>query len=106
MGEKSKQDIEKIVEVLLRMFNQVEVIIFGSVANGTERDNSDIDVCLILDIGAQRKIDIIRNVRRNIVDVVDSPIDILVYDRGEFDIRSRLTSSFEYKILQEGVKVA
>jgi predicted nucleotidyltransferase len=39
MGEKSKQDIEKIVEVLLRMFNQVEVIIFGSVANGTERDN-------------------------------------------------------------------
>lgn len=106
MSEIIKQDIERIVEVVLGMFGKVEIIIFGSVAHGTNRNNSDIDVCIILDIHNNRKIDIIRKVRRNIVDVVYRPVDILVYDRSEFESRSKLITSFEYKILNEGMKVA
>jgi predicted nucleotidyltransferase len=100
-----KQDIEKIVEKLISFANPVEIIIFGSVAKELEHSESDIDLCVILNIGNNRKIDIIRQIRRNIIGVVDRPVDILVYDRAEFETRAKIASTFEYKILKEGVRV-
>jgi predicted nucleotidyltransferase len=106
MKDNTKQDIDKIVERLVMLVNPEKIIIFGSVANNLEHSESDIDLCVIMNMGNNRKIDIIRQIRRNIIEIIDRPLDILVYDRVEFETRAQIVSTFEHKILKEGVRVA
>lgn len=106
MNQQIHEDIDKIIEQLRKTIIPIEIFIFGSVASGNERFDSDIDICIITKITNVRKIDIIRKIRRDILEVINRPVDILIYDEFEFETRSKLPSTFEYKIKQEGVKVA
>lgn len=89
----------------IKDFDAKEIIIFGSHARGLERADSDIDLCIITNKNGKRKIDYIREIRRAIAPILLYPIDILVYDRAEFDERASLNASFEYQIRNEGIKI-
>ena len=67
--------------------------------------DSDIDLCVITDLNNKRKIDIIREIRRELIDLIFNPLDILVYSEEEFKERAGLRSTLEHKIMTNGMKV-
>ena len=97
--------IETLVNKLKEKFNVQQIFIFGSQAYGEPDEASDIDVCVITDLMNKRKIDYVREIRRELIDIISGPLDILVYSEKEFNERADLRSTLEYKILMDGIKV-
>lgn len=95
--------IEILKDALLDKFGTKQIFIFGSHAYGTPDQESDIDLCIITDLKHKRKIEIIREIRRLLLNLISSPLDILVYYEEEFRERARLKSTLEYKILTDGI---
>jgi len=99
-------DLDILVAEIKGKFSDTEIILFGSYAKGNATKESDIDLCIIIDKTLMRKIDLIREVRRTIAPISTRPIDIVVYSRDEFNQRSLINTTFEYKIKNEGLKIA
>ena len=97
--------IETVVNELKEKFNVRQIFIFGSQAYGKSDEDSDIDLCVITDLKNKRKIDVIRDIRRELIDLISNPLDIFVYTEKEFNERADLRSTLEYKILLDGTKV-
>lgn len=99
------EQIKLLRDTLLGKFNAKEVILFGSHAYGKATKESDVDLCVITDLKNKRKLDLMREIRRELVDLISSPLDILVYNEDEFMVRARLKNTLEYKIMREGIKL-
>lgn len=88
-------DSNKINEIALRIatkFNPYKIILFGSYANGSQKEDSDIDLLIIQDTDLpiqQRGYDI----RMSLVGT-KIPFDILVYTKMEFEQEKEKSSSF------------
>ncbi|MHC4321380.1 MAG: nucleotidyltransferase domain-containing protein [Planctomycetota bacterium] len=105
METQVNEQIETLVNKLKEKFNVRQIFIFGSQAYGKPDEESDIDLCVITDMKNKRKIDIVREMRRELIDLISNPLDILVYTEKEFNERADLRSTLEYKILVDGTKV-
>ncbi len=105
MEAQVSERIETLANKLKEKFNVRQIFIFGSQAYGKPDEESDIDLCVITDLKNKRKIDIIREMRRELMDLISNPLDILVYSEKEFNERAGLRSTLEYKILMDGIKV-
>jgi predicted nucleotidyltransferase len=106
-GEKMAKQISKQLQVLrnrlINKFSVEQIFLFGSYAYGTPDNESDIDLCIVADLQNKRKIDLMREIRRELLDFIFSPLDILVYNDKEFKERSSLKNTLEHKILTEGL---
>jgi len=100
-----EQQLNTMVDQIKEQIPIDEIILFGSYAYGMPESDSDIDLCFILYGNHEKKIDILRHIRRVIAPYANMPIDILVYYKDEFNDRANLTSTMEYKIRNEGVKL-
>ena len=105
MEAQVSERIEMLVNKLKEKFNVRQIFIFGSQAYGKPDEESDIDLCVITDLKNKRKIDIVREIRRELIDLISNSLDILVYSEKEFNERAGLRSTLEYKILMDGIKV-
>lgn len=74
------------------------VILFGSRAKGTERDQSDIDICIVADTSAKRRLAAAISAEIEL----ELPVDILVYTPTEWKTCIEDETSFANKILKEG----
>jgi predicted nucleotidyltransferase len=97
--------IKVLKDTLSEQFGARQIFIFGSHAYGISDKESDIDVCIITNLKNKRKIDIIREIRRVLLNLISSPIDILVYNEDEFKKRARLKNTLEYKIVTDGMRI-
>lgn len=100
-----EQQLSIIVDNIKKEIPINEIILFGSYAYGIPQDDSDIDLCIIIYGEHEKKIDVLRHLRRVIAPFSSFPIDILVYYKDEFNDRASLTSTIEYKIKNEGMKL-
>jgi len=100
-----REQIEILKNILKEKSNIKQIYIFGSNAYGTPSEESDIDLCVITDFNNKRKIEVIREIRRELIKFISSPLDILVYSEKEFKERANLDNTLEYKILRDGIKV-
>ena len=88
-------DSHKIDEVINRIatrFNPDKIILFGSYANGTQNDNSDLDLLIVQDSDLpmqKRGFDI----RMSLIGTM-IPMDILFYTKSEFEEEKSKNSSF------------
>lgn len=105
METQVSERIETLVNKLKEKFNVRQIFIFGSQAYDKPDEESDIDLCVITELKNNRKIDIVREMRRELIDLISNPLDILVYSKKEFNERAGLRSTLEYKILMDGIKV-
>ncbi len=79
-----------------------KIILFGSWARGTQRADSDIDLCILLD-SPVRKLDVARQIRRSLAQEIQTPLDLLIYDTREFRSRAESLKSIEREISEQGV---
>jgi predicted nucleotidyltransferase len=105
MDTQISEQIETLGKKLKERFNVQQIIIFGSHAYGKPDEESDIDLCIITDLKNKRKIEIIREMRRELIDLISNPLDILVYTENEFNERADLRNTLEHKIMLDGLKV-
>ncbi|KNZ70432.1 DNA polymerase beta domain-containing protein region [Thermincola ferriacetica] len=96
-------ELNKIVDTLQENIRPKKIYLFGSYAYGQPDKESDIDLCIITDDNGKRKIEVLREARRALTSIVSQPIDLLVYRNEEFEERARLSTTLEYKIMNEGI---
>jgi len=101
----TKKQINRLADTIAKKFSTKKIFLFGSYAYGKPESESDLDFCIITDLGDKRKIDIIRDIRREINANFQIPIDILLYDNNEFNERSIHQNTLEYKILKQGILI-
>jgi len=95
----------------LKVLNPARIILFGSYANGTPRADSDIDLIVVLDKDgprgdfSQRMADTVA-VRRLLADINrDVAMDVLVYNKREWQTVQDSGSSFSKEILTQGISL-
>ena len=98
----TKKEIDTLTKKISIAFNPKQIFLFGSYAFGTPTPDSDLDLCIVTDLKGRRKIDLIREIRREISAVLHGSLDILLYGKDEFAQRASLNNTLEYKILNEG----
>jgi len=105
MEEKINIQLNKVIDALNQNVRPKRIYLFGSCAYGQPNKDSDIDLCIITENDGQRKIEILRRARRALVDAVSMPVDLLVYEDEEFSKRAGLSTTFEHKIMNEGIVI-
>jgi len=94
-------DSNKINEIVFRItskFNPDRIILFGSYANGTQKEDSDIDLLIIQDTDLppqKRGFDI----RMSLIGLM-MPFDILIYTKSEFEQEKENQYSFLSSAIQ------
>jgi predicted nucleotidyltransferase len=94
--------LNEITNRLVQEFNPARIILFGSYAWGNPKDNSDIDLCVILNNSDES---IIKRTRRayHCLSGLGIPKDILVKTHKEIEEFKNVVASLERKILEEGI---
>jgi len=102
MPEEISNNLKTIIEKINSNFNTKKIILFGSFAYGSPNDTSDIDLCIIMDLNNERKIQVMREIRNHIYDILLLPLDLVIYTEEEFATRVSNPTTLEYKIEKEG----
>lgn len=106
LGSKHVNDkLDLISAALAQKMGAKQIILFGSKADATDRPESDLDLCVIADLKNKRKIDFMRDARRELLDLISDPLDLLVYDEEDFVRRAKLRNTLEHKIMRDGIKI-
>lgn len=105
MTENTNIQLEKIVQLLSGKYGINKIFLFGSHAYGSPSSDSDMDICLIADFEEKRKIDVLREIRRELSGKFIGSIDLLIYREKEFNERASFNSTLEYKISTYGIQL-
>ena len=98
-----ESELKKLASKIKEITPATKIYLFGSYAYGTPNEDSDIDLCILTDEN-KRKLEILREIRRNIGDV-NYPLDILIYKTDEFNERVNNRFIMESKIYKDGVEI-
>ena len=87
---------------IIKSIKPKSIVLFGSVARGIEREDSDIDILVIWD--EQRELPNVKRriILRKIIGMVESPLDILTCTSEELYKALEDKNSFTSKIVSEG----
>lgn len=90
-------EAERVIEMAKSKITPILMIVFGSVAQGTAGDNSDLDLILVVESDENR---LVRSAKARLA-LEDSniPIDVIVYTPEEF----KRGLSNEYSLIHEAV---
>ncbi len=102
MNKNVQLEIQNAVRAIAQSMQPQKIYLFGSHANDTATLDSDIDLCVVAELGNMRKIEALRKMRRAMMAEVSLPIDLLVYDGVDFSSRAALTTTMENRIASEG----
>ncbi|SPF48161.1 Nucleotidyltransferase domain protein [Candidatus Desulfosporosinus infrequens] len=94
-------EIEDIKNQLIKMYNPLDIILFGSCAKGRVTRSSDVDICLILETNDKRKIvrDILCEVEYNV------DLDVVIYTPQEWRNNKDDQATFAGIIQRTGVSL-
>jgi len=97
------EEIKLIGRIISQNCNSEKIILFGSYAKGTANNESDIDICILTD-SKDRKLNIIRKIRKALYEYVTKPVDLLVYNPQEFSERANASLKFYSSKIKKGGK--
>ncbi|MEN1760229.1 nucleotidyltransferase domain-containing protein [Anoxynatronum sibiricum] len=95
-------EIEAIAKKISRRFRPTAIYLFGSYAKGTIRRNSDIDLCLVIDVDDKRALK--RRIHMEIEQEVD--LDIVIYTPQQWEKYKNDPARFANIIYREGVNLS
>lgn len=102
MNEVIAIEIDKAVRAIKSSIQPSKIYLFGSQAAESATSDSDIDLCVVASLQGMRKIEALRKMRRAMMNDVNRPVDLLVYDIADFAARSALPTTLEHKIAKNG----
>lgn len=98
-----KNLLTEVVETLKHEYVPLKIILFGSYAAGTPREDSDIDLLIVKDT-TKRRVDRVVLVKRLIYNPNRKiPISPLIYTPDELEERLRIGDDFVKDIIQKGI---
>lgn len=99
----TNEQINSLATSISEKFNTHKVFLFGSYAHGNPTLYSDLDICVVTDFKGKRKIELTREIRREISKYFHNSLDILLYEENEFSERAAIKNTLENHILQNGI---
>lgn len=100
-----QSDIELLKDSLIKNFNILKIILFGSYANNTATDESDIDLCVIADVPDIDSLE--RDINLYIYDPkglnFKKSVDIVAYNPQQWTDNVTAQGTFARLIAQKGV---
>ena len=96
------QEIEAIKQKLIDEVKPLRIYLFGSYAEGRQREDSDFDFYLLVDDNAGRIVDITANAYSAIRSVRQHPVDIVVGTVSRFEQR-KTWPTLEKEVFKKGV---
>ncbi|PDZ02241.1 nucleotidyltransferase [Bacillus cereus] len=103
INEEGQRELDLLVQKICETVSSVQkIILFGSHAYGTPNEDSDFDLCIVVEGVGERKREVINRINWGIYDVMETPVDILVYGPEEFQERASRNVTMEHKIALEG----
>ncbi len=96
--------IKNIVELLVKKYSPIKIILFGSYAYGIPDEESDIDLLIIKEADNKRRVDRFVEVKRIIFDSeIRVPVSPLVLTDDEVKERLEAGDDFIEEILKKGI---
>ena len=99
------QEINAIVESIKNAATVNAIYLFGSFANGTQTENSDLDFYVVVADSAPNPVDISHKIRMAMWGISKRPVDLIVSRESKFEEKKNWISSVEREVAQKGVKV-
>ncbi len=102
------EEIKKLIVERLKPLDPEKIILFGSYANGTPNENSDMDLYVVtkdefIPQSYKQKRDIVRLISNKIIDIrTRASVDLLVHTKKMSEEFFKSKSSFAKEILEKG----
>lgn len=101
MNKLISSEVKKIIEKIKENIVPEKIILFGSYALGTEKEDSDIDICIITE-DKRNKLEIIWGIREDIFDITEHSVDLMIYGKNDFEERKKSMTTLENEIFRTG----
>lgn len=102
INAKIEENVLKYVETICKSYKVEAIILFGSYAKGTEREDSDIDIAIVID-----------EFKDNII---DEEVELMKFRKGidyriephiiRIDDYKKVSNPFVKEVIDTGIKVA
>ena len=93
---------EQIKEKLVRQLSPEKVDLFGSFAEGTADEGSDVDIYIIVKDDAENLVDLTAEAYKSIRNVRSRAVDIIIGTESRFESRKN-KAGLENEVLNKGV---
>jgi len=99
-------NIEKIIqaiEIVKSITNSQDIYLFGSYANGTANEQSDVDIAIIKD-DVSKEYQESTEIRKAILSQGYFPLDLVFINKQNYEQRKKSFGTLQYEISENGVK--
>ena len=105
--EGTKNDIDKLVKGIKEKFAPQKIILFGSQAKNNPSSKSDIDLCVVIDVGNKEEIERAMNLYIYSEQGLDfeKSVDLILYTPDEWEDNVKDSATFASLIEKKGVKL-
>ncbi len=101
----SEKVIHQLKDRIIEANNPEKIILFGSYGRGTQTDDSDLDILVIVKESSEPRYKRAREIRKKIWGLISIPKDILVYTEKEIQDWENVPFSFVSNVMSEGVTI-
>lgn len=96
-----EQEINNLTRCLVSSLSPERVFLFGSYANGTFREDSDLDFYIVVRDDVRDLADLSAKAYRSIRQIKNRPVDIVIGTAGRFE-QLKFCPSLENQVFQYG----
>jgi predicted nucleotidyltransferase len=96
------KEIEQIKEKLVRQLSPEKIYLFGSFAEGTADEGSDVDIYIIVKDDTENLVDLTVEAYKSIRNVRSRAVDIIIGTESRFESRKN-RAGLENEVLNKGV---
>ena len=97
-----ENEIEQIKDRLVRQLSPMKIYLFGSFAEGTANDGSDVDIYIIVKDDAENLVDLTADAYKSIRSVRSRAVDIVIGTESGFEKRKN-RAGIENEVMNKGV---
>ncbi len=97
-----EQEIEKIKEKFVSRLAPKKIYLFGSFADGSEKEDSDFDFYIIVKDGTDNIVDLTAEAYKAIRDIRSRAVDIIINTESRFEKR-KFRMGIENEVMNKGV---
>ena len=102
---KIQNDLELLTDIIVKTVPTEQIYLFGSYAYGTPREDSDIDLYIVMKSDCDmRELDAIDAASLEIYKQIHKPVDLLALKSDKFE-RKKNDVTMERKIVRDGIKI-